>query len=904
MKRLYQLIKFVFCILSSLYLTNILFANVLTTKLQEVFVFTYFVVIGLIIWFFYDKILSKKIDLINKKKILVLSLLLTIAILYCLGNSIFPRQYINTDITISSSDGKNLNALGNEIWITEVNVDDKAINLADLRLNTGWIYKTDANAIYADLSDMTFEPLSINVKKANTLKIQFVKHSWSGVIEINDGTKNEIVDLYDKSGSSFVYTADANTKNISVGIKIFSIISLGVLIYSLCNIFLLITHKKHNRLFILSLAFLLIVFNTLDKWYNSKFDFLYISGIVFIHYFFFKIIKKEVMQKYYKKSSIALIVFVNFYITFSFFGELIFLPINKSSINYKDIIIFTLLFLVMIPVDFCILYGYELIHNKLFHNIIEKKPDNTKKIIVLISGIISLIYTSIFLYLFNILINVSINDLLLIILFDIIVGAIIVTASYIVVINILKILLCNNDKGIRHLFVLMVSITFMVESLTLLILNPGLMTSDSFDQYAQAHGLLQFNDHHPIFHTFCEKILYSLWDNPLCISIAQIMLFSIIIAFAGSVLYKNGINNKIILLYTIFNSLIPNNNVNSVTLWKDIPFSFALLALTVLLAKRVYEKKEFYDNIPNLFLCILIISSIGLLRHNGFIVVFGMLIFFLLEVFTIKSLKPLIIGVISVITFVGVGNYLSNHLNATPNGSLASIIPIHGIAYVNYMDKKIDNDVIEYMEDYMPLYEWKDLYEAHSANSYMFSETAIKYQTMAHYRQADLKEVITLYLKTFIDYPYLIIKDRLYGTDVLWNVKQWQGYTYRNTNLDDISNNEYGIIHAENNLSGIYFDLMNLSSKSLFDIFIWRVGIYIDLLLLLFCFAIINKKREKLLCMVPIILNIGSLFIGMAWQEYRYVYNVFLCFGFIVIFSLHKPNDNIKYNIRDKYVKI
>ncbi len=242
MKHLNILIQFFVCLLSSIYLTYIMSTEVLTTKLQILFIFLYFLIVSCGIGYFYCKKMSKRTNKRVKKRITILSIISTIALLYCLGNNIYPKQYSSANITISTVSGIN-NNLGHEVWITECNVDGKPINLSELKLDNGWIYKEDSDTIFADLSNANLTPLLLSFNKANSIDIHFIKHAWSGMVKISDGTKSELVDLYDKSGGSYIYEKTTDTKHIAIDIKCYAIISLVILLYSLCTIFYNITYQ-------------------------------------------------------------------------------------------------------------------------------------------------------------------------------------------------------------------------------------------------------------------------------------------------------------------------------------------------------------------------------------------------------------------------------------------------------------------------------------------------------------------------------------------------------------------------------------------------------------------------------------------------------------------------------------
>ena len=130
------------------------------------------------------------------------------------------------------------------------------------------------------------------------------------------------------------------------------------------------------------------------------------------------------------------------------------------------------------------------------------------------------------------------------------------------------------------------------------------------------------------------------------------------------------------------------------------------------------------------------------------------------------------------------------------------------------------------------------------------------------------------------------MKDRLYGTDIIWNVIEddkinelnYQtlydefGTSYKNDN-----------IRIKNNSKTITNVLQFISDNWLLNIIFFRMGIYIDILIVLINYQIISRKKKPLICIAPLIITLLTLFIAMHYQTVRYLY---MLPGIIIIFSL------------------
>ena len=147
-------------------------------------------------------------------------------------------------------------------------------------------------------------------------------------------------------------------------------------------------------------------------------------------------------------------------------------------------------------------------------------------------------------------------------------------------------------------------------------------------------------------------------------------------------------------------------------------------------------------------------------------------------------------------------------------------------------------------------------------------------------------KLIGRYIKQFFKSPIYLIKDRLYGTDIIWNVIEDDKINELNyqTLYDEFGTNyKNENIKVRNNSKIITNILQFISSNWLLNIIFFRMGIYIDFLIVLINYQVINKKKKTLVYVVPLIFTLLTLFIAMHYQTVRYLY---MLPGVIIIFSL------------------
>ena len=201
------------------------------------------------------------------------------------------------------------------------------------------------------------------------------------------------------------------------------------------------------------------------------------------------------------------------------------------------------------------------------------------------------------------------------------------------------------------------------------------------------------------------------------------------------------------------------------------------------------------------------------------------------------------------------------------------------------------------LESIVPMEVWYEIYEPYSTNSFAFSDIAIQNNIDEKMYAISTSEVLKEYLRAFLDHPLLIIKDRLYGCNALWN-SLTSGYNWRcgNDQYDlIIAPNDLGFYCRENAVTDFVSDVYQKSISNRFsDSLIWRVGPYLSVAFVLLFITVIQRKWAFLLAYIPIVGNSLSLIMSMAWQDYRYVYFVFVLSLFLVLSYIAYPSEKTR----------
>jgi len=164
-----------------------------------------------------------------------------------------------------------------------------------------------------------------------------------------------------------------------------------------------------------------------------------------------------------------------------------------------------------------------------------------------------------------------------------------------------------------QVFLIFLGLSLSVFSLWLLAFYPGTMSPDSTDQWYQA-STLHFLDDHPYLHTLYILFFQRIFGTPLAVSVFQILITAGFFSYAFSYFWKRGVSRILIITsFALFVTSVPIGIYN-ITLWKDVPFSLAVLITAFIFFKAAFEKT--LSKRALVLLCLTSVAAV-FFRHNG-----------------------------------------------------------------------------------------------------------------------------------------------------------------------------------------------------------------------------------------------------------------------------------------------
>ncbi len=351
-------------------------------------------------------------------------------------------------------------------------------------------------------------------------------------------------------------------------------------------------------------------------------------------------------------------------------------------------------------------------------------------------------------------------------------------------------------------------------------------------------------------------------------------------------------------IITLIICLIPINAIYSITLWKDVLFSYAILFLCFLI--KVLVDRKCKVSIKFIVLMGFVMACVAQLRLNGIYVIVPLLIimaYYLYrhdktEKFFIKLPVIAIIFILLIASLNVVYNVEDNAKDATLSKTT------HMLANYDLYHKLDAKDSAKFHE--------------------LINETAVKdnYKTFftdpvrnaanESVFEANKGEYIGMAVKYSLQDPIHFIKYMLSSSEITWDITRdsyWQGKPYYinedGANLESSRNNYFKAYHTKpvadyenvtgvNEGSGLYNMLNSFvytaRTNVVLDTLFESPALYMFLSILAMAgIYYMTKSKDIILVYLPNLFNILVVFVSIPTQDNRYLYPNLLVFYLLVI---------------------
>ena len=423
----------------------------------------------------------------------------------------------------------------------------------------------------------------------------------------------------------------------------------------------------------------------------------------------------------------------------------------------------------------------------------------------------------------------------------------------------------------------------------LFFIYPGYVPEDPMVQWQQIL-VGTFTDHHPVLYGLFMILASRIYPFPASVVILQILLVSLVVAWGLGMLDEMGVSRKITWGIAILFAILPINNLSVVALLKDVPYSTAVLALSVIFLKVVRTRGSWLGSGWHWLLLGLVLGAITLFRINGLPVALGSLA--ILTIFYRRAWKKLLAALAAFTVLVALMyGPVYVLLKVTHEPEFGSQLFLHHIAAHIKAETPLTPEQETYLGKLAPIEDWK--YDCCLANPTVFAifpnAEHVQDFSLPLLRQ-DIKKPARIALDLFLKDPAVDLRHMVCQSQIVWSI---------NSSCPDRENVGIYTLLIEKNISlsggfqrklvalaKYYFPFMTASFNHNLN---WIMALY--LYCAIFCTAILSIRASNwrlLLFLSPIVIQSLTLMLINISQTYRYQYGVALV-GILSIGMLFVP---------------
>ena len=423
---------------------------------------------------------------------------------------------------------------------------------------------------------------------------------------------------------------------------------------------------------------------------------------------------------------------------------------------------------------------------------------------------------------------------------------------------------------------------------------PGGIYSDTVDSIRMALGQDALDNHNPILYTLIWKLMFFLtgafrgeteYYGLELFTVVQ--LAGMALAMAGFVYwcYRRGFHKLFIAFMLLLIGVFPLYPFYGISLWKDTIFSLVVFLFSLFLYQTFAKNKPDLSWKELTGYCLFSLLTI-FLRNNGIYVMIFCAVVIVLICLKKQKAAAIKIGIASVV-IVAVSLVIQGPVydakGYNVDRTVESMgIPIQQVAYVLSTDGTVEADELAFMEQIMPLENWKALYEPTVVDYIKFDPTFDRQFFQEHSR-----EFTGHYLHMMLQNPVKALKAYVLSTIGFWDISQGSASAYI-CNFH-FSNSGYVMSDYFDYYTGISFrELVEPRDYISAALWVW-------LLLLCVCICIQKRYFTGLIAVLPTLGVWLSIMVATPLSfSFRYVYSLFLCAPLYLIVSLRACREAAK----------
>ncbi len=401
---------------------------------------------------------------------------------------------------------------------------------------------------------------------------------------------------------------------------------------------------------------------------------------------------------------------------------------------------------------------------------------------------------------------------------------------------------------------------------------PALMSTDSLGQWAQMVSG-QYSDAHPAFHTLTNWLLTRLWFSPGAVAVAQILALSVVAGLGIALMRQGGAPAWLTWVVAALAALSPANGMLVVTLWKDIPYSIALLGLTVCLFLIVRSEGGWIEGRLAWLALGMAAALTALYRHNGVPPAFGSLAVLFLA-FPGRWKRLLAASLLALGLWLGVRGPLYRWLEVQHSQGN----PFIGVLALNVIDRQVNSDTPLLEDERQLLAQVRPQAPDWPYDCYNFTEFYYDGYLDHDFMTLHSTDLARLALKLTLRNPGETLQQWVCTGASVFQITAPKNTSYE-TAVSEIYANNLGLESASQlpQVRSLLLELADQTRTRRWGWLVWRSPLWMYLYFFAIAVACLRAKSWKyLLLAIPVGLNALQVAVFSVEQIFRYVYPAML----------------------------
>ncbi len=425
---------------------------------------------------------------------------------------------------------------------------------------------------------------------------------------------------------------------------------------------------------------------------------------------------------------------------------------------------------------------------------------------------------------------------------------------------------------------------------------PGIMTSDSFDQWQEVLTS-HFKNASPYIYAYTMSLLRVFHNSPAPMAMFQILLFVTIISLFINYAAKKRVNGFLLLLTVAFFAVWPQFGIYSVSIWKDVMYSISTLAMGLLIAVFFADDK-LKDSKVLLVSLAVAAAMVALFRHNGlpFIVLptLALVVFRRLD----QKKAGQLLGVTLLVYFF-FSSFLFNVLGVQKVPAMKDGLMIKNIGGIYHLKNPdltpAERQIFEKMTTEN---EWKSLYNCTSINALVYS--VMRHQNTGSYSprlvksDADNKAWNEAFISASLRNPMGFITDRACQANNMLGITQMNNFRYTDANS---RGSWHPVVNYDSLNPSLRTELRNYLAWSGLtqhrSYVFWATWPMVIVNLAAIFWALKKRLPGLGVYSIFILINLAIVMAVAPAIDYRYIYFVYVCTPFVPVVYLLERKQKI-----------